>query len=646
MRLIAGDRSIESDPAERGGELLSRLWPEQEWVALRVNGELRDLLSPLGEQAAEGQIEPLKAEQLSEFPELFRHTLSHLLAQAVRAHFAAEGVEEKEIHMGVGPATQTGFYYDFDLPRALSEDELPAIEQRMHGLVSQDLPLRRAELSRQQAEQAFAYDPFKLEILSGLPEGAQVSTYSQGDFTDLCRGPHLPRTGLIPQSFRLTSTSGAYWRGDERRPMLQRIYGVAFATEPELEAYLTRLEEAKRRDHRKLGKELELFATDPMVGKGLVLWLPKGTLLREELISFLRAEQRKRGYQEVVTPHIGNLELYKTSGHYPYYADSQFAPIRVDDEEYLLKPMNCPHHIRIYAQRPRSYRELPIRMSEFGTLYRYELSGELNGLTRVRGFTQDDGHIFCRQDQLKEEFLSVLDLTLLVFRTLTLQDVRFRVGTRDPGSDKYVGGDAVWDQSERQILEAVQEVGLEYSVAQGDAAFYGPKLDLIVKDAIGRDWQLGTIQVDYNLPERFNLHYVGQDGGLHRPVMVHRAPFGSLERMIGILIEHFAGDFPLWLAPEQVRIIPITDRHLGYAEEVARLLQESGFRAGSDAGSERMSAKVRSAELAKVAVTLVVGDREEAERTVSLRGEGGKSRPLSLPDLLAELSERRGRRSA
>lgn len=462
-------------------------------------------------------------------------------------------------------------------------------------------------------------------------------------------GPHFPNTGKLPTAFKLTSTSGAYWRGNEKNPILQRVYGVAFASQKELDEYLERLEEAKRRDHRKLGRELELFTIDPLVGKGLPLWLPNGTILREELAAFLKEQQFQRGYQGVITPNIGNLELYKTSGHYQNYSDSNFSPITVDDEQYMLKPMNCPHHVRIYDSKPRSYRDLPVRLAEFGTVYRYEQSGELNGLTRVRGFTQDDAHIFCRPDQLKKEFLDVLDLTVLVLRTFGMNDVRFRVGTRDPEDDKYVGDAANWQLAEDQIIQAVEEVGLPYSIEPGDAAFYGPKLDFVVKDVLGREWQLGTIQVDYNLPERFDISYVGEDGQDHRPVMIHRAPFGSLERFVGILIEHYAGDFPLWLAPRQIAIVPIADRHNAYAEELRAELHAAGLRAEVDDSSNRMQAKVRNAELSKIPMILVVGDKEQEARQVSTRErwpDGHRERKgVGFDELKAELLERYKSRS-
>lgn len=596
----------------------------QKAVGAIVNGELYDLLKPL----PPGASVRILTEEDPEYQTLFRHTLAHVLAQAVKEHFQEKGYDPESVKLGVGPVIEKGFYYDIDAPEPLSDEDLPALEARMRAILAKDLPLRRYTLSREAALARYqGKDPYKTELIQELPEGEEISFYQQGDeaygFTDLCRGPHVPSTGRIPPHFRLTHVAGAYWRGDERRPMLQRVYGVAFRTAEELKAYLWQLEEAKRRDHRRLGRELELFLIDPMVGKGLVLWLPKGNTIREELIAFMREEQLRRGYQLVTTPHIGGLELYKTSGHYPYYAESQFPPMRLEDregsEEYLLKPMNCPHHIRIYAHKKRSYRELPLRIAEFGTVYRYEKAGELLGLTRVRGFTQDDAHLFCTPEQVKEEFLGVLDLVLKVFSTLGLKGFRARIGVRDPQSSKYVGDEAKWALAERQIEEAAREAGLDYTLEEGDAAFYGPKLDFVVKDALGREWQLGTIQVDYNLPERFQLTYVGKDGQEHRPVMIHRAPFGSLERFIGILIEHFAGDFPLWLSPVQAVVVPVSEKQEDYAKEVVERLKEAGLRAEGDLRPERMQARIRDAEVQKVPYILVVGEKERAEGTVSVR---------------------------
>ncbi|MER3425640.1 MAG: threonine--tRNA ligase [Thermus sp.] len=620
-------------------------------VGALVDGEVYDLFQPLPEGA---QVRIL-TEKDPEYQRLFRHTLAHVLAQAVKEYFREKGYDPESVKLGIGPVIEHGFYYDIDAPEPISDEDLPAIEAKMREILKRDLPLRRFVLSREEALARYqGKDPYKTELIQEIPEGEEISFYQQGDeaygFTDLCRGPHVPSTGRIPPHFKLTHVAGAYWRGDENRPMLQRVYGVAFRTEEELKEHLWRLEEAKKRDHRRLGKELELFLIDPMVGKGLVLWLPKGNILREELIQFMRQEQIRRGYQLVTTPHIGSLELYKTSGHYPYYAESQFPPIRFqergEEEEYLLKPMNCPHHIRIYAHRKRSYRELPLRLAEFGTVYRYEKAGELLGLTRVRGFTQDDAHIFCTPEEVKGEFLGVLDLVLHVFHTLGLKDYRARIGVREPGSSKYVGDEAKWALAERQIEEAAKEAGLSYTVEPGDAAFYGPKLDFVVKDALGREWQLGTIQVDYNLPERFGLTYVGKDGGEHRPVMIHRAPFGSLERFIGILLEHFAGDFPLWLSPVQAVVVPVSEKQGDYAREVLSRLKEAGLRAEADLRPERMQARIRDAELQKIPYILVVGDEEQKTQAVSVRrrhkGNLG-SMPLAafLEGALREVREKR-----
>ena len=624
---------------------------ERRAVGAIVDGELYDLLKPL----PQGAKVRLLTEKDPEFQTLFRHTLAHVLAQAVKEFFREKGYDPESVRLGVGPVIEKGFYYDIEAPEPLSDEDLPAIEAKMREILKRDLPLRRFVLSREEALARYrGKDPYKTELILEIPEGEEISFYQQGDeaygFTDLCRGPHVPSTGRIPPHFKLTHVAGAYWRGDENRPMLQRVYGVAFRTAEELKEYLWQLEEAKKRDHRRLGRELELFLIDPMVGKGLVLWLPKGNVVREELMAFMREEQVRRGYQLVTTPHIGSLELYKTSGHYPYYAESQFPPIsfkeRGEEEEYLLKPMNCPHHIRIYAYRKRSYRELPLRLAEFGTVYFYNEAVKLVSYTHHSGLTQHDAHIFCTPEEVKGEFLGVLDLVLKVFATLGLKDYRARIGVRDPKSDKYVGDEAKWALAERQIEEAAAEAGLRYTVEEGDAAFYGPKLDFVVKDALGREWQLGTIQVDYNLPERFGLTYVGKDGEEHRPVMLHRAPFGSLERFIGILIEHFAGDFPLWLAPVQAVVVPVSEKQEGYAREVAGRLKEAGLRAEADTRPERMQARIRDAEVQKVPYVLVVGEREKAEGAVSVRrrkkGNLG-TMPLAafLEGALREYRERR-----
>ncbi|MFC4639828.1 threonine--tRNA ligase [Deinococcus hohokamensis] len=618
----------------------------QDALAATANGELVDLMTPLPDGAS---ITLITKKNPGDAAAVFRHSLGHVMSQAVGEFYRAKGHPAEAIKRGVGPSIENGWYQDFDLPEPLREEDLPEIERLMREIISRNLDFTRREVSKAEGLAQFPHDPYKQELIGGLPDDEPITFYQQGDYVDLCRGPHFPSTGRLPGAFKLMSTSGAYWRGNEKNPILQRIYGVAFATQKELDEYLHQLEEAKRRDHRKLGRELELFTIDPLVGRGLPLWLPNGTVLREELAAFLKEQQFKRGYQGVITPNIGNLDLYKTSGHYQNYSDSNFSPITVDDEQYMLKPMNCPHHVRIYASKPRSYRDLPVRLAEFGTVYRYEQSGELNGLTRVRGFTQDDAHLFCRPDQLKKEFLDVLDLTVLVLKTFGMNDVRFRVGVREEGNSKYVGDEANWAAAERQIIEAVEEVGLPYSVEPGDAAFYGPKLDFVVKDVLGREWQLGTIQVDYNLPERFDISYTGEDGAAHRPIMIHRAPFGSLERFVGILIEHYAGDFPLWLAPRQVVIIPIADRHNEYAEQLRAELHEVGLRAEVDDSSNRMQAKVRTAELSKIPVMLIVGDKEQEGRQVSVRErspEGHREeKGVAFDDLKARLLERQRTRA-
>lgn len=618
----------------------------QDALGATANGELTDLMTPLPDGAS---ITLLTKKNPADAAPLFRHSLGHALSMAVGEYYAAKGYPKEAVKRGVGPYIENGFYQDFDLPEPLKEEDLAEIETIMRDIISRGLDIVRSDVGKEKALEYFKYDPYKVELITEFPDDEPITFYTQGDYVDLCRGPHYPNTGKLPNSFKLMSTSGAYWRGNEKNPILQRVYGVAFATQKELDEYLFKLEEAKRRDHRKLGKELELFTIDPMVGKGLPLWLPNGAILREELTNFMKEQQFKRGYSPVFTPNIGNLDLYRTSGHYPYYSASQFEPIQVDEEEYMLKPMNCPHHMRIYASKPHSYRDLPVRLAEFGTVYRYEMSGELNGLTRVRGFTQDDAHIFCRPDQIKGEFLNVLDLTVLVLKTFGMNEVRFRVGVRDPEDDKYVGEDAYWEMAESQIIEAVTEVGLPYTIEPGDAAFYGPKLDFVVKDVLGREWQLGTIQVDPNLPERFDLSYVGEDGQDHRPIVIHRAPFGSLERFTGILIEHYAGDFPLWLAPRQIMIIPIADRHNEYAEQLREELHAAGLRAEVDDSSNRMQAKVRDAELHKIPVMLIVGDKEQEGREVSVRertSEGTKERKgVKFDDVLAELLERKKTRA-
>ncbi|MBI3110153.1 MAG: threonine--tRNA ligase [Ignavibacteriales bacterium] len=582
----------------------------REALAVEVNGEVWDLGRPI---TADSSLRILKwGDDGGKYA--FWHSSAHLMAEAIEAHYPGT-------KFGIGPPIENGFYYDIDMgDHTLTGEDLVRIEKTMYELCGRDVPYVREEKSWDEAVAYFKKkgDPYKLELLEDL-KGETITFYHQGDFTDLCYGPHIPSTGRI-KAIKLLSVAGAYWRGSEKNKMLQRIYGVTFPTAKELEEHLFRLEEAKRRDHRKIGQELELFHLSPAVGSGLPLWLPKGTVIRESLIEFLRDEQRKRGYVSVVTPHIGNLELYKTSGHYPYYKDSQFPPIVLENgEAFLLKPMNCPHHHQIYAAKPRSYRDLPIRLAEFGTVYRYEQSGEMNGLTRVRGFTQDDAHIYCRHDQVKQEIRTTVELTQLVFETFGME-VRTRLSYRDDKNVEKYGGDAAfWDRAQREIKEVADEMKLNYFVGVGEASFYGPKIDFMVKDALGRTWQLGTVQVDYVMPERFQLEYTGSDGQKHRPVIIHRAPFGSMERFVGILIEHFAGEFPLWLAPVQAVVLPITDAYLEYAKQVCGQLTEAGVRCELDERNEKIGYKIRDSETKKVPFMLVVGEKEMQGNTVAVR---------------------------
>ncbi len=552
-----------------------------------------------------------------------RHSAAHVMAEAVLSLFP-------EAKLAIGPPIEDGFYYDFDLgmdengkPITFSPEDMDEIEKRMKQLLKKNAKFEQSSKSVEEALAFFADEPYKLELIQDLASGkvdengepisdpvTEVGIYQHRDFVDLCRGPHVAFTKKIKaNSVKLLRTSGAYWRGDENRPQLQRIYGTAWPNKMALDAYLKRLEEARNRDHRRLGKQLGLFHISPLVGSGLPLWLPKGAVLRETLESFLKKAQLERGYLPVITPHIGKLDLYITSGHYPYYKDSQYTPIDVDDEKFMLKPMNCPHHIEIYKSDSRSYRDLPLRLAEFGTVYRYEQSGELNGLTRVRGFTVDDSHLFVTLEQLEEEFIDVVNLIQYVFESMGFEDFRARLGTNDPNSDKYAGSPEMWQKGIEAIKKAADKVGMDYVVEEGEAAFYGPKLDFIFRDVLKREWQLGTVQVDFLLPERFDLAYTGEDGQKHRPVMIHRAPFGSMERFVGILIEHFNGAFPLWLSPVQAVMIPITDNHVAYANEVAAELRAKGMRVEVDDSNNRMNAKIRNAQLLKVPYMLVVGDK-------------------------------------
>jgi threonyl-tRNA synthetase len=553
---------------------------------------------------------------------VFWHSSSHLMAEALQQLYPG-------VKFGIGPAIENGFYYDIDLgDRTLSESDLKKIEDRMIELARTKEPFVRREVSKDEAMRTYTEkgDEYKCELIRDLQDGT-ITFYTNGSFTDLCRGPHLRDTSVI-KAVKLTSIAGAYWRGDENRQMLTRIYGITFPKKSMLDEYLVLLEEAKKRDHRKIGKELELFTFSSKVGQGLPLWLPNGAMLRERLEMFLRKVQKAYGYLPVITPHIGQKQLYVTSGHYAKYGKDSFRPITTpqEGEEFLLKPMNCPHHCEIYRSKPRSYKDLPLRLAEFGTVYRYEQSGELHGLTRVRGFTQDDAHIFCRPDQLKEEFCKVIDIVLYIFKTLDFNEYIAQVSLRDPENrEKYIGSDENWEKAERAIIEAAEEKGLKTVVEYGEAAFYGPKLDFMVKDAIGRKWQLGTIQVDYNLPERFELEYTGSDDRKHRPVMIHRAPFGSMERFVAVLLEHTGGKLPLWLTPQQAVILPVSEKYNNYAKKVCNLLNNCDIRASIDDRNETIGKKIRENEMKRIPYLLVVGEKEEANGTVSVRRQGGES---------------------
>ena len=591
----------------------------QEVLAATVNGQEWDLTRPVNEDAA---IKLFKWDD-PEGKHAFWHSSAHLLAEALQELYPG-------IKFGIGPAVENGFYYDVDPGEAtITAADFPTIEAKMLELAGHKDPIVRKEISKADALDMFGKrgEEYKVELISELEDGT-ITTYTQGAFTDLCRGPHLPNTGLI-KAVKITSLAGAYWRGDETRKQLVRVYGISFPKKKMLDEYLVLLEEAKKRDHRKIGKEMELFAFSPNVGPGLPLWLPRGTQLRDRLEAMLRKVQKRFGYLQVITPHIGNKMLYVTSGHYAKYGKDSFQPIHTPEEgeEYLLKPMNCPHHCEIYKVSPRSYKDLPLRFAEFGTVYRYEQSGELHGLTRVRCFTQDDAHIFCRPDQLKEEFLKVMDIIFIIFKALKFDNFEAQISLRDPvHREKYIGSDENWEKAERAIVEACEEKGLKARVEYGEAAFYGPKLDFMVKDALGRRWQLGTIQVDYNLPERFELEYTGSDNQKHRPVMIHRAPFGSMERFVAVLIEHTGGKFPLWLTPDQVAILPISAKYNDYAQQVASQLAEQDIRAIVDDRNEKIGRKIRDNEMKRIPYLLIVGEKEAENGEVSVRkqGEGDK----------------------
>ena len=602
-------------------------------VSCGVNGETVELNRPIMEDAA---VELYKFDH-EEGKHTFWHTSAHLLAEALQELYPG-------IQFGFGPAVENGFFYDV-MPKegdVISESDFPKIEEKMRELAKKNEPVVRRDVSKTDALKEFADDgqTYKCEHIEQDLEDGTISTYTQGAFTDLCRGPHLMSTGAI-KAIKITSVAGAFWRGDAKREQMTRIYGITFPKKKMLDEYLVMLEEAKKRDHRKIGKEMELFMFSDRVGKGLPIWLPKGTDLRLRLQELLRKVQKNFGYKEVITPHIGGKNLYVTSGHYAHYSKDAFRPITTPEEgeEYMLKPMNCPHHCEVFAWKPRSYKDLPLRIAEFGTVYRYEKSGELHGLTRVRSFTQDDAHIFCRPDQVKTEFLRVMDIIQAVFKTFQFENVEAQISLRDPkDTEKYIGTDEMWAESEQAIIDACKEKGLEAKQVQGEAAFYGPKLDFMVKDAIGRRWQLGTIQVDYNLPQRFKLEYTAEDNSKQTPVMIHRAPFGSMERFTAVLIEHTAGHFPLWLAPDQVAILPISEKYNDYANEVARFLDSQGVRATIDDRNEKIGRKIRDNEIKRVPYMVVVGEKEAADGTVAMRVQGGGEQAvLSKEDFAARV---------
>ena len=606
----------------------------QDVLACGVNGETVELNRPIEQDAT---INLYKWDD-AEGKHAFWHTSAHLMAEAI-------GEIWPGTQFGIGPAIENGFYYDVMPPQGVSirEEDFAKIEKKMQELVQKKEALVRADISKADAIQFFADrgQTYKNELIEELEDG-KITTYTQGAYTDLCRGPHLMTTAPI-KAFKVMSVSSAYWRGDEKRPQMTRVYGVSFPKKKMLDEYLQLLEEAKRRDHRKIGKEMELFMFSDLVGKGLPMWMPKGTALRLRLEDFLKKIQKKFGYQQVMTPHIGSKSLYVTSGHYAKYGKDSFQPIHTPEEgeEYILKPMNCPHHCAIYAWKPRSYKELPIRMAEFGTVYRYEQSGELHGLTRVRGFTQDDAHIFCRPDQVKDEFLRVMDIIMIIFKALKFEKFEAQISLRDKvNREKYIGSEENWERAESAIIEACQEKGLPAVIEYGEAAFYGPKLDFMVKDALGRRWQLGTIQVDYNLPERFQLEYTGSDNLKHRPVMIHRAPFGSMERFTAVLIEHTAGHFPLWLTPDQVAILPISEKFNDYAEQVRLALEAQDVRAIVDDRNEKIGRKIRDNEMKHIPYLLVVGEKEAAEGLVAVRKQGeGDQGSMSIADFAKKVND-------
>ncbi|PKP08414.1 MAG: threonine--tRNA ligase [Bacteroidetes bacterium HGW-Bacteroidetes-4] len=634
IKITLPDNSTREYPKGITGlEIANNISPRlaKEVLSVTVNNDLFDLTRPINNDAS---IKLHKWDD-EEGKHAFWHSSAHLMAEALQELYPG-------IKFGIGPAIENGFYYDVDLGdgKTITDTDFITIENKIMELASTKAEYQRSEVSKKDAIDFFGgrQETYKVELINDLEDGS-ISFYKQGNFTDLCRGPHLPNTSFI-KAVKILSVAGAYWRGDEKRKQLTRVYGITFPKKSMLDEYLVLLEEAKKRDHRKLGKELELFAFSQRVGQGLPLWLPKGAMLRERLENFLKRVQRAYGYEPVITPHIGQKELYVTSGHYAKYGADSFQPIHTpaEGEEFLLKPMNCPHHCEIFKVKPRSYKDLPVRFAEFGTVYRYEQSGELHGLTRVRGFTQDDAHIFCRPDQLKEEFIKVIDIVLYIFKTLEFNEFTAQISLRDPNNnEKYIGSDENWEKAESAIIEACNEKGLETVVVTGEAAFYGPKLDFMVRDAIGRKWQLGTIQVDYNLPERFELEYIGSDDKRHRPVMIHRAPFGSMERFVAVLIEHTGGKFPLWLTPDQAVVLPISEKYNEFAQKVSDFLNNSDIRTAIDDRNEKIGRKIRDNELKRIPYLLIVGEKEMESNSVSVRKQGDGDKGSMSMEAFADL---------
>jgi len=637
IKITLPDGSVlEREAGVTGYEIAESISPRlaADVLACSVNGETVELNRPINEDA---KLVLFKWDD-EQGKHAFWHTSAHLMAEALQELYPGT-------QFGIGPAIERGFYYDVMPPEGtvIREADFEAIEKKMMELVQRKEALVRRDISKQDALKFFGDkgQTYKNELIADLEDG-HITTYTQGAFTDLCRGPHLVNTAPI-KAVKITAVSSAYWRGDEKRPQMTRIYGITFPKKKLLDEYITLMEEAKKRDHRKIGKEMELFMFSDRVGKGLPIWLPKGTALRLRLEDMLKKIQKRYGYQQVITPHIGGKNLYVTSGHWDHYGKDSFQPIHTPEEgeEYLLKPMNCPHHCEIFASKPRSYKDLPLRLAEFGTVYRYEQSGELHGLTRVRSFTQDDAHLYCRPDQVKEEFIRVMEIIQIIFGALNFDNFEAQISLRDPNNkEKYIGSDEVWEQAERAIIEACEEKGLPTHTELGEAAFYGPKLDFMVKDALGRRWQLGTIQVDYNLPERFQLEYTGEDNQKHRPVMIHRAPFGSMERFVAVLIEHTAGHFPLWLTPDQVAILPISDKYIDYAKKVQSYLEENDVRTVLDDRAEKIGRKIRDNEMKHIPYLLILGEKEEAEGTVSVRRQGqGDQGSMKFEDFAKKINE-------